>query len=69
MKASTTFQLVAMIDKMMNCTADENQESTGPVYGDYTDGMGSIVFWGCADLSGIKNFKRTICPIGASIVA
>ena len=57
MKASTTFQLIAMIDKMMNCTADENQESTDPVYGDYMDGMGSIVFSECTDLSGIKNFK------------
>jgi hypothetical protein len=57
MKASTRFQLIAMIDKTMNCTADENQESTGPVYGDYIDGMGPIVFSECADLSGIKNFK------------
>ena len=41
----------------MNCTADENQESAGPVYGDYIDGMGSIVFSECADLGGINNFK------------
>jgi hypothetical protein len=50
-------QLQAMFDKTMNCTADESQRSTGPVYGDYMDGMGSIVFSECADLSGIKNFK------------
>ena len=46
-----------MIDKMMNCTADENQESAGPVYGDYMDSMGSIVFSEWTDLSGMEDFR------------
>jgi hypothetical protein len=46
-----------MIDKMMNCTADESQESTAPDYGDYMDSMGSIVFSECTDLSGMEDFK------------
>ena len=50
-------KMQAMIDKTMNCTADERQESTGPVYGDYMDGMRSVVFSKCTDLSGIKDFK------------
>ena len=57
-----------MIDKMMSCTADESQRSTGPVYGDYMDGMRSIVFSGRADLSGMQDFKWTIWPIGATLV-
>jgi hypothetical protein len=50
-------QQQAMIDKTMNCTADESQRSTVTAYGDYMDGMGSIVFSECTDLSGIKDFK------------
>jgi hypothetical protein len=49
-----------MIDKMMNCTAGGSQESTGPVYGDYTDVMETIVFSECADLSEMVVFKWTI---------
>jgi hypothetical protein len=50
-------QLQAMIDKMMNCTAGESQELTDPVYGDYMDSMGAIVFSECTDLSGTKDFR------------
>ena len=50
-------QLQAMIDKMMNCTANESQESTASVYGDYMDVMGSIIFSECTDLSGMEDFK------------
>ena len=50
-------QLQAMIDKMMNCTADQRQESAGLAYGDYMYGMEYIVFNEWADLSGIKDFE------------
>ena len=50
-------EMQAMIDKTMNCTADEGQESTGPVYGDYMGGMRSVVICESTDLSGIKGFK------------
>jgi len=50
-------KMQAMIDKMMNCTAKESQESTAAVYGDYMDGMRSMVFSGRADLSGMEDFK------------
>ena len=33
-----------MIDKMVNCTAAERQGSIGAVYGDYMDGIKSIIF-------------------------
>jgi len=46
-----------MIDKTANCTADERQESAGPVYGDYMDGMRLMIFSGHADLSGMEDFK------------
>ena len=46
-----------MIDKMMNCTAVESQESTGPIYGDYMDGMESIVFNEGTDLC-VVNFIK-----------
>ncbi len=41
----------------MNCTADETQDSTDPVYVDYMDGMVSIVFNEGTDLSGMEVFK------------
>ena len=50
-------QLQAMIDKTMNCTADQRQELARLAYGDYMDGMRSVVFNECTDLSGIKDFK------------
>ena len=50
-------QVQAMIDKTMNCTANESQKSTGLVYGDYMYGMEYIVFNECGDLSGIKDFE------------
>ena len=46
-----------MIDKMMNCTAVESQESTGPIYGDYMDVMESIVLNEDTDLS-VMNFIK-----------
>jgi len=49
-----------MIDKMMNCTAGGSQESTGPVYGDYTDVMESIVFNEGTDFSGVEIFEWRI---------
>ena len=49
-----------MIDKMMNCTADESQRSTVPVYGDYMDGMEPIVFNEGTDLSVVNFIKWRI---------
>ncbi len=46
-----------MIDKTMNCTAGGSQESTGPVYGDYMDGMESIVFNEGTDLRVVNVIK------------
>ena len=46
-----------MIDKMMNCTAAEHQDSMGAVYGDYMDGIKSIVFNESADLSWVNLIK------------
>ena len=58
-----------MIDKMMNCTAAERQDSTDPVYVDYMDGMESIAFNEGTDLS-VVNFKKLrIWTFGAPIVA
>ena len=58
-----------MIDKMMNCTAVERQDSNGPVYGDYMDGMESIVLNEGTDLSVVNFVKLRIWPFGAPIVA
>ncbi len=52
----------------MNCTAPEGQSSIGPVYGDYIDGMASIVFSECTDLSGMEVFEVTILPFDGAIV-
>ena len=49
-----------MIDKTMNCTAGGSQESTGPVYVNYTDVMESIVFNEGTDLSVVNFIKWTI---------
>jgi len=49
-----------MIDKMMNCTATERQDSKGPVYVDYMDGMESIVFNEGTDLSVVNFIKWRI---------
>jgi len=57
-----------MIDKMVNCTADESQDSTDPVYGDYMDGMESIAFNEGRDLSGVNLIKWRIGAFGAPIV-
>ncbi len=57
-----------MIDKMMNCTAAESQDSTGAIYGDYMDDMESIVFIEGSDLSGVNLIKWRIGVFGASIV-
>ena len=49
-----------MIDKMMNCTAVEPQDSKGPVYVDYMDGMESIVFNEGTGLSVVNFIKWRI---------
>ena len=46
-----------MIDKTVNCTAIEREESAALGYGDYMYGMEYIVFNECGDLSGIKDFE------------
>ena len=43
-----------MIDKMVNCTAAGRQDSTSAVYGDYMDGIKSIVFNVGTDLSRVN---------------
>ena len=42
---------------MVNCTAAGDQELIGSVYGDYMDGIKSIVFTEDTDLSGINFMK------------
>jgi hypothetical protein len=42
---------------MMNCTAAEHQDLTGTFYGDYMDGIESIVFNEGTDLSGVTLIK------------
>ncbi len=42
---------------MVNCTAAEDQDLTGVVYGDYMDGIESIVFNEDTDLSGVNLIK------------
>ena len=46
-----------MIDKTLNCTAEGSRESAGPVYGDYTDVMESIVFREGAVFRGVEIFE------------
>ena len=46
-----------MIDKMVNCTAAERTDFTGAVYGDYMNGMESIVINEGTDLSGVNLIK------------
>jgi hypothetical protein len=46
-----------MIDKMVNCTAAGRQDSTSAVYGDYMDGIKSIVFNEGTDLSRVNLIK------------
>ena len=46
-----------MIDKMVNCTAAGRQDSTNVVYGDYMDGIKSIVFNEGPDLSRVNLIK------------
>ncbi len=46
-----------MIDKMVNCTAAEHQDSTSAVYGDYMDGIKSIILNEGSDLSGVNLIK------------
>jgi len=42
---------------MVNCTAVERLDSTGGVYGDYMDGIESIVFSECTDWSKVNLIK------------
>ena len=65
-RSDAAMQLRAMIDKTMNCTADESQRSTGPVYGDYMDGKRLMVFSGRTGLNGMQVFKWTNWSIGAT---
>ena len=58
-----------MIDKMMNCTAVERQDSNDPVYVDYMDGMEPIVFNEGTDLSVVNFIKWRIWLFRAPIVA
>ena len=53
---------------MVNCTADESQDSTDPVYVDYMDGMESIAFNEGRDLSAVNLIKWRIGAFGAPIV-
>ena len=46
-----------MSDKMVNCTAVERTDLTGAVYGDYMDGIESIVIKEGTDLSGVNLIK------------
>ena len=46
-----------MIDKMVNCTAAGRQDSMKVVYGDYMDGIKSIVFNEGTDLSRVNLIK------------
>ncbi len=46
-----------MIDKMVNCTAAGRQDPTSVVYGDYMDGIKSIVFNEGTDLSRVNLIK------------
>ncbi len=57
-----------MIDKMVNCTADECQDSTDPVYGDYMDDMETIVLNAGTNFNGVVIFKWRIGVLGAPIV-
>jgi len=49
-----------MIDKMMNCTAVEHQDSNDSAYGDYMDGVESIVFNKRTNLSVVNLIKWRI---------
>jgi len=42
---------------MVNCTAAEDQDLAGVVYGDYMDGIESIVFNEGTDLDGVDLIK------------
>jgi hypothetical protein len=42
---------------MVNCTAAEDQDLAGVVYGDYMDGFESIDFNEDTDLSGVNLIK------------
>jgi len=57
MRTSTSSEPIAIIDKMVNCTAAEGQDSTGAVYGDYMDGIKAIIFNEGADLSWVNLIK------------
>jgi hypothetical protein len=48
---------MAIIDKMMNCTAGQHQGWFAEVYGDYMDGIASIIFHKGDDLRPVKRIK------------
>ena len=57
-----------MIGKMTNCTAGGREEPTGPVYGDYTGVMESIVIQEGDDLRGMQFVKLSISRLDGLIV-
>jgi hypothetical protein len=46
-----------MIDKMMNCTAPGSQDLTNTIYGDYMDGIESIIGNEGTDFNGPDSFE------------
>ena len=48
---------MAIIDKMVNCTAAQYQGWAAELYGDYMDGMASIFFNKGGDLSQVNRIK------------
>jgi len=53
---------------MVNCTAAQHQGWTAEVYGDYMDGIESIVFKEGCDLSRVNLIKSRIRVFGAPFV-
>ena len=53
---------------MVNCTAAQYQGWTAEVYGDYMDGIESIVFNQSCDLSRVNLIKYRIGVFGAPFV-
>jgi hypothetical protein len=53
---------------MVNCTAVEHLDMMDAVYGDYMDGIGSIIFNEGSDLTITSLMKRRIRAFGALFV-
>jgi len=54
---------------MVNCTAAQRQDLANAVYGDYMDGIKSIIFTEGTDLSGVNLIKLKIGIFGAPFFA